>query len=90
MSALEEGARYDATQELIRKREVEFLETLRGIRATMAEEKEQGVGGGANAAELESLTAENARLKAVIAKQEYRIRHLISGFESLMEVKSPK
>ena len=88
MAALEVGARYDATQELIRQREVEFLTTLREIRATMAKEQENGDGGGANAAELKTFEEENARLKTVIAKQEYRIRHLITGFEQLLAQKT--
>ena len=88
MAALEVGARYDATQELIRQREVEFLTTLREIRATMAKEQENGDGGGANAAELKTLEEESARLKTVIAKQEYRIRHLITGFEQLLAQKT--
>ena len=52
-------------------------------------EQESGTsgGGGANAAELKSLQAENERLKTVIAKQEYRIRHLITGFEELLASK---
>ena len=89
VAALEEGAKYDATQELIRQREVEFLQQLREIRATMVQEQKSGVGG-ANVAELESLKSENARLKSVIAKQEYRIKHLISGFEKLMEEKETR
>ena len=88
VAALEVGARYDATQELIRQREVEFLTTLREIRVAMSKEQESEGGGGANAAELKTLEEENARLKTVIAKQDYRIRHLISGFEELLAQKT--
>ena len=89
VAALEEGATYDATKQLIRQREMEFLSTLREIRTTMANEQKSGggSGSGANASEIEALKSENAHLKSVIAKQEYRIRHLITGFEKLMEEK---
>jgi hypothetical protein len=88
VSALEKGAQYDATQAAIREREMEFLTTLREIREAMAKEGGGGSSsGGANAAELSSLQKENEKLKATIAKQEYRIRHLISGMEDLMAAK---
>lgn len=81
--ALEKGATFDATQAAIRKREEEMLVTLREIREQMAKE----AGSGASSAELEELKKENEKLKATIAKQEYRIRHLISGMEELLVAK---
>jgi hypothetical protein len=84
VEALEQGAIFDATQAAIRKREEEMLATLRDIREQMA--KEAG-SGGASSAELNDLKAENESLKAKITKQEYRIRHLISGMEELLAAK---
>lgn len=83
VAALEKGAIFDATQSAIRKREEEMLATLREIREQMAKE----AGSGASSAELESLKKENEQLKATIAKQEYRIRHLITGMEGLLAAK---
>ena len=84
MSALEKGAQYDATQKAIRERELEFLATLREIKEEMAKEGSSG----ASSAELEDTKKENEKLKATVAKQDYRIRHLISGMESLLEAKN--
>lgn len=86
MVALEKGGAFDATQAAIRKREEEMLATLRGIKEQMAKEAREG-GGGASSAELKDLKAENEKLKATVAKQEYRIRHLISGMEDLLSAK---
>ena len=85
ISALEKGATFDATQAAIRKREEEMLVTLREIREQMAKE----AGSGTSSAELAELKKENEKLKATIAKQEYRIRHLISGMEELLAAKKP-
>lgn len=80
---MEKGSQYDATQAAIREREVEFLSTLRGIREEMAKEASSG----ASSVELDSVKKENEKLKATIAKQDYRIRHLISGMEELLVAK---
>lgn len=82
ISALEIGAKYDANQEVIRKREQEMLTTLREIRESMVK---AGGGSSANSKELESLKTENEKLKATIKKQEYRIRHLIAGYEEVLK-----
>lgn len=82
ISALEMGAKYDANQEVIRKREQEMLTTLREIRESMVK---AGGGSSANSKELESLKTENEKLKATIKKQEYRIRHLIAGYEEVLK-----
>ena len=80
ISALEKGAQYDANQEVIQQREQEFLTTLREIRESMV----KSGGSSAKSSELESLKKENEKLKATVAKQEYRIRHLIAGYDELM------
>lgn len=85
IAALEKGATFDATQAAIRQREEEMLATLRGIRAQMAEEAASG--SGASSAEVTDLKEENAKLKQTVAKQEYRIRHLIAGMEDLLAAK---
>jgi hypothetical protein len=86
--ALEKGAQFDATQADIRQRELEMLTTLREIREAMA--KEKGSPNNANnssGGEVETLQKENETLMATIAKQEFRIRHLISGMEDLLSEK---
>jgi hypothetical protein len=84
--ALEEGAKFDATQAAIREREEEFLLTLRTIKDQMAAEAEGQDGAGIGSSTLvASLQAENDTLKARLAKQEYRIRHLVAGMEKLLE-----
>lgn len=90
VEALEKGAIFDATQAAIRKREEEMLTTLRNIQEQMAKEAATTGGGSAssaNATELKEIKAENERLKATIIKQEYRIRHLITGMEELLAAK---
>ena len=82
IAALEIGSQFEATQDAIRKREAEFLETLRGIKATMAAE---AGGPAASSAEVESLKSENEKLKQTIEKQQYRIQHLLSGMEKMMK-----
>ena len=40
--------------------------------------------GGASSAEVESLKTENEKLKQTVEKQQYRIQHLLSGLEAMM------
>ena len=42
-------------------------------------------GGGASSKELEELKAENAELKKVNAKQNYRIEHLVHNLREAMQ-----
>lgn len=84
MAALEQGATFDATQSAIREREEEMLATLRGIREQMAKEASAGVAAGVSSTELDQVKQENEKLKTIVAKQEYRIRHLISNMEEFM------
>ena len=81
VKALEDGSKFNATQDAIRKREEEFLKTLEEIKATMAQE---AASGGASSEEMEALKKENQALKAKLAKNEYRIRHLIEGMETML------
>lgn len=83
IASLENGAQFEANQNAIRQREQEMLTTLREIRESMATTNANT----ASSTEVDSLKEENARLKGIITKQEYRIRHLISGYENLLEEK---
>mmetsp|Transcript_16087 Transcript_16087/g.39396 ORF Transcript_16087/g.39396 Transcript_16087/m.39396 type:complete len:101 (+) Transcript_16087:74-376(+) len=83
IEALEKGAQFDANQNAIRQREQEMLTTLREIRESMANASVNT----ASSSEVDNLKEENAKLKAAITKQEYRIRHLISGYEKLLDEK---
>jgi hypothetical protein len=90
---LEDGAQFQATQAAIREREVEFLDQLKKIKETMAKEQQKqsgsGTGGsGASSEEVKALQEENQTLKARLAKNEYRVRHLIEGMEELLAAKA--
>ena len=85
IASLEKGATFNATQEAIRKREEEFLTTLRDMKATMAEEQGNAkAGDSASSDELAALKKENAELKAQLSKYDYRIHHLVAGMEELL------
>lgn len=92
VKALEDGAVFNATQAAIREREVEFLAQLKEIKDTISKEQWQQQGGGGGGAssseELTSLKQENELLKAKLAKNEYRVRHLIAGMEELLDAKA--
>jgi hypothetical protein len=89
VKALEDGAEFNATQAAIRKREVEFLAQLKEIKDTMANEQLQNGGTvSSSSEELTALKQENELLKATLAKNEYRVRHLITGMEELLAAKA--
>ena len=87
ITALEKSAKHEADKDAIRKREMEFLQTLREIRAAIVKEQTEQGAAGASSDEVETLKMENARLQQVVTKQAYRIQHLVSGFEALMNEK---
>ena len=80
---MEEGAKFNATQEHIRKREEELLVTLRATRNMLIDEQKGG--NGSSTKEIAALRQENKRLKAKMAKQEYRISHLVAEMENMLE-----
>lgn len=89
---LEDGAQFQATQAAIREREVEFLDQLKEIKESMAKEQQEksdsGGGSGASSEKVKALQEENQTLKAKLAKNEYRVRHLIEGMEELLAAKA--
>jgi septal ring factor EnvC (AmiA/AmiB activator) len=85
VKALEDGAQFNANQAAIREREAEFLAQLKEIKETMAKEQASG---GASSDEVKALKEENALLKAKLAKNEYRVRHLIEGMEEPLAAKA--
>jgi hypothetical protein len=89
VKALEDGAEFNATQAAIREREVEFLAQLTEIKDVMAKEQlQKGSGGVSSSEEWTVLKQENELLKAKLAKNEYRVRHLIAGMEELLTAKA--
>mmetsp|Transcript_2008 Transcript_2008/g.4237 ORF Transcript_2008/g.4237 Transcript_2008/m.4237 type:complete len:102 (+) Transcript_2008:114-419(+) len=82
LAALEKGAGFQATATEVKKVEAEYLSKLREIRAVMA--KQDG-NGGASSKEVDQLKEENDKLKAKIAKMEYRINHMTSSMETMYE-----
>mmetsp|Transcript_13675 Transcript_13675/g.38504 ORF Transcript_13675/g.38504 Transcript_13675/m.38504 type:complete len:97 (-) Transcript_13675:1752-2042(-) len=87
IASLEKGAAFNATQDEIRKREEEFLTTLRDMKASILKDEQDGKNGGASSAEVDALREENVRLKAQVVKQAYRINHLVTGMEKMLESK---
>jgi FtsZ-binding cell division protein ZapB len=86
IAQLESNAKFDATQSAIREREVEFLAQLRQLRdemmnTTTTSNSNNNGGGPTSSVEIEALKAENAALKAQVAKQQYRIKHLVDAME---------
>lgn len=95
VTLLETNAAFAATQEAVRAREVEFLTTLRDLKAALSTSGDGAGGGGGDAAttslkssssssssQIKTLQSENAALKAKLAKQEYRIQHLLHAMET--------
>ena len=72
------------TSAIIRKERAEMLLKLRKIMEVMESEQASG-GGGASSKELEELKTENAELKKVNAKQNYRIEHLVHNLREAMQ-----
>lgn len=54
------------------------------MKASMLNDQKNNTGG-ASSAELKSLQEENAKLKAQLAKQAYRIEHLVNGMEGMLK-----
>lgn len=84
ITALEKGATFAATQEAIRSRETGFLAQLRAFKADILKEQEANKGSGSSSEEVAALKEENAKLKAQLTKQEYRIGHLVAGMEEML------
>ena len=61
-----------------------MLLKLRKIMEVMESEQASG-GGGLSSKELDELKAENAELKKVNAKQNYRIEHLVHNLRESMQ-----
>jgi alpha-L-arabinofuranosidase len=84
VEALEKGASFDATKKEVDRVRMECLEQLRTIRKAVSESK----GDAASAKELEALRAENATLQRLTKKQTYRIQHLVTTVDDLLEKKN--
>mmetsp|Transcript_16246 Transcript_16246/g.23901 ORF Transcript_16246/g.23901 Transcript_16246/m.23901 type:complete len:95 (-) Transcript_16246:150-434(-) len=83
VEALEQGSKYDATKKEVEKVQMEILDQLRTVRKAMVKSS----GAAASSREIEGLREENAALKKQAVKQEYRIDHLVSTVEKLLEEK---
>lgn len=79
VEALEVGSTFDATQAAVQESQMDMLVKLRDIRQAMEQS-----GGLASSKEMEALRQENAALKQKVAKQEYRIQHLVDAVEELV------
>ena len=84
LAMLESNKKFDATKEAIQDREVEFLAQLRMIKSELAKDQEgssTATNNNNNNVEVERLKSENEQLKALVAKQSYRIKHLVDEME---------
>ena len=84
LAMLESNRKFDATKEAIQEREVEFLAQLRMIKSELAKEQNGGSNNSSSNntnVEMERLKSENEQLKALVAKQSYRIKHLVDEME---------
>mmetsp|Transcript_26633 Transcript_26633/g.39505 ORF Transcript_26633/g.39505 Transcript_26633/m.39505 type:complete len:95 (-) Transcript_26633:288-572(-) len=73
VTALETSSKFSAEQEAVREAQMEMLTKLRAVRETLV----AGDAAGASSKELEVLRSENSAHKQQLAKQEYRIMHLL-------------
>ena len=74
---------FKANQEAVQKAQMEMLTTLRNIRESIATgENADNIH---DSKELAKLKEENENLKAINSKQAYRINHLVSNMEKLIE-----
>jgi cell division protein FtsB len=67
----------------VNKVELEFLGTLREIRAAVVAERAGGSATTGTTKELEVLRAENEELKMRNMQLEYRVKHVVSSLETL-------
>jgi FtsZ-binding cell division protein ZapB len=79
VEALEVGSTFDASQAAVQEAQMDMLTKLRDIRQAMEQS-----GGSASSKEMEALRQENAALKQKVAKQQYRIQHLVDAVEELV------
>ncbi len=80
---IEKVNQFKANQEAVQKAQMEMLTTLRNIRESIT----SGENGGSvyDSKELAKLKEENEKLKTINTKQAYRIDHLVSNMEKLIE-----
>jgi hypothetical protein len=81
---LEIQNQFKADQDAVQTAQMEMLTTLRTIRAAITSASTSS-SNGASSKELQALKEENESLKKKTMKQEFRIRHLISGMEEMQE-----
>lgn len=81
VSALEIGEQNDVTRETVRKVELEYLAKFREIKAAIQEELQ----GTVNTNEVLELRKENDSLKEKNDKLAYRVQHLVSNMETLLD-----
>lgn len=79
------GQQYDATKEAVRKVEEEYLMKFREIKASLEQERAEGDGGVSSTKEVEELRNENQSLKQRNAKLEYRVQHMVTHMESMLD-----
>jgi len=56
------------------------------MKASMAKEQQESKGS-SSSEEVGALKEENAKLKALLTKHEYRINHLVAGMEKMLAAK---
>ena len=82
---MENSKTFSASQEEVHKVETEMLLKLREIREAMIT---SSGGNTASSAELDNLKAENEALRVSNGKLKYRVKHLVSNMEQLLDEKA--
>lgn len=84
VNALEIGKQYDITKDAVRKVEEEYLMKFRELKASLEQESMNG-GDSSSTKELEELRNENQLLKQKNTKLEYRVQHMVSNMELMLD-----
>ncbi|KAL7569029.1 hypothetical protein ACA910_021311 [Epithemia clementina (nom. ined.)] len=85
IKALENGRQYEANKAAVEKVQGECLQTLRQVREAFTQPQTNSNGGGMVGVVAPSeVQEENEKLKAKVAKLEYRVQHMVSSIETLL------
>merc|ERR1712151_183241 len=86
ITILENSKSFSATQEAVQKVETEMLLKLRDIRESLIASSENGNAiTSSSSTEIENLKSENEALKAANERLKYRVKHLVSNMEKLLD-----
>lgn len=88
ISILENSKSFSATQEAVQKVETEMLLKLRDIREsliTSSSDSGNAITSSSSSKEIENLRSENEALRKTNDKLKYRVNHLVTNMEKLLD-----